>query len=149
MTLIRRPSKVGALNHIGIACNDLEASVQQYRDLFDSPAPWYAASEEMGLRAAFIEQGETHIELIQSMRPDTVIAKFIEKYGEGIHHMAFTVDDVDAKLQQLLELGLPMLDQVPREGLGGRIAFTHPSATHGVLIEIITPREPGTAGESA
>ncbi|MEX2598777.1 MAG: VOC family protein, partial [Dehalococcoidia bacterium] len=109
--------------------------------LFDSPAPRLVTSEEMGLRAAFIEQGETHIELLESLRPDTAIAKFIEKYGEGIHHMAFTVGDVDAKVKQLLEAGIPMLDQVPREGLGGRIAFAHPSATHGVLIEIITPRD--------
>ena len=142
MTLLQRDSKVGALNHIGIACKDLDASVDQFRDLFDSPKPHLVTNEQMGLRAAFIEQGETHIELLESLRDDTAIAKFIEKHGEGIHHMAFTVGDVDAKLKGLLERGLPMLDQVPREGLGGRIAFTHPSATHGILIEIITPRQP-------
>lgn len=149
MTLLKRSSKVGALNHIGIACKNLDESVQQFRELFDSPAPQLVTSEELGLRGAFIEQGETHIELLEALRPDTVIGRFVEKYGEGIHHMAFTVGDVDAKLRQLLEMGIPMVEQVPRVGLAGsRIAFTVPSGTHGVLIEIISPNGPLAAGHS-
>ncbi len=141
MTLLNVNNKAGALNHVGIACKNLEESIRQFRELFDSPAPRLAASEELGVRGAFIEQGETHIELLEPLRDDVPIAKFLEKHGEGIHHIAFTVGNVDAKLLQLLEMGVPMIDQVPREGLGGRIAFTHPSGTHGVMIEIITPWE--------
>lgn len=136
MTLFTPNTKVGAINHIGIATSDLEASLKQYRELFDAPEAEIIKSVEQGLRAAFIHQGETHIELLEPLRADTPIGRFIERHGEGIHHMAFTVADVDAKAKELEELGIPIIDG-PREGLRGRIAFSHPSATHGVLVEIV------------
>ena len=141
MTLFTPNTKVGALNHIGIATSDLEASLRQYSELFDSPAADIIRNDEAGVRAAFIEQGETHIELLEPLRSGTTIARFIETHGEGIHHMAFTVDDVDAKVAELIALGISIIDG-PRKGFSGRIAFSHPSATRGVLIEIVQPSEP-------
>lgn len=138
MTLFSPKTKVGAINHIGIATTDIEASLKQYCELFDAPRAEIIRSVEHGLRAAFIEKGETHIELLEPLRPDTAIGRFVERHGEGIHHMAFTVDDIDRKAKELMDLGIPIIDG-PREGLRGRIAFSHPSATHGVLIEIVCP----------
>ena len=138
MTLFTPNTKVGAINHIGIATLDIEASLKQYRDLFEAPETEIIRNVDQGLLAAFIHKGETHIELLQPLRADTTIGKFIDRHGEGIHHMAFTVEDVDAKAKELEALGIPIIDG-PREGLRGRIAFSHPSSTHGVLIEIVRP----------
>lgn len=140
MTLFTPDTKVGAINHIGIATADIEASLKQYQELFDAPVTEIIRSEEFGLRAAFIHKGETHIELLEPLRADTTVGRFIDRHGEGLHHMAFTVGDVDAKAKELEALGIPIIDG-PREGLRGRIAFSHPSATHGVLIEIVRPPE--------
>ena len=90
------------------------------------------------MRGAFIEQGETHVELLQPLRADSVIGRFLERHGEGIHHMAFTVDDVEVKARELEALGIPVITG-PRDGFNGRIAFADPSKTHGALIEFVTP----------
>ena len=142
MTLISPSTKVGALNHIGIAVVSIEESLKQFRKLFDSPDATILRSDERGLLGAFIEQGETHIELLQPLRPDTVIGRFIERHGEGIHHMAFTVSGLDARAEELQALGIPIIDG-PREGFRGRVAFVGPSTTHGVLIELVAaPQQP-------
>ena len=138
MTLFSPSTKVGALNHIGIAVANLAESMRQYSELFDSPSGPIVEDADRGIRATFIEQGETHIELLQPLRADSVIGRFIERHGEGVHHMAFTVADVDAKVEALQALGIPIIDG-PRPGLRGRIAFLHPSTTHGVLIELVKP----------
>ena len=139
MTLIQRDTAVGALNHIGLAVLSIEESLKQFREVFDSPDAEILTSDERGIRACFIEQGETHIELLEPMRADTVIGRFIEAHGEGIHHLAFTVADLDAKVAELGTLDIPIIDG-PREGFRSRIAFAHPSATHGVLIELVARR---------
>lgn len=138
MTLFSPNTNVGSINHIGIATSDLKASLKQYQDLFQAPEAEIIKNVEHGLLAAFIEVGETHIELLEPLRADTVIGRFIDRYGEGIHHMAFSVEDVEAKARELEQMGIPIIDG-PRDGLRGRIAFSHPSATHGVLIEIVKP----------
>ena len=136
MTLINRDTAVGTLNHIGIAVVSIEESLKQFRELFDSPDAEVLRSDERGLRACFIEQGETHIELLEPLRADTVIGRFIDEHGEGIHHLAFTVADLDAKVVELETLDIPIIDG-PREGFRARIAFAASSATHGVLIELV------------
>ena len=119
----------------------IEESLQQFYDLLDSPqAARILLNEENGVRGAFIEQGETHIELLQPLRTDSVIGRFLDRHGEGIHHMAFTVDDVDAKARELEALGIPIITG-PREGFTGRIAFADPASMHGALIEFVTPFE--------
>ncbi len=136
MTLIKRDTAVGSLNHIGIAVVSIEESLKQFRELFDSPDAEILRSDERGLRACFIEQGETHIELLEPLRADTAIGRFIDEHGEGIHHLAFTVADLDAKAAELESLEIPIIDG-PREGFRTRIAFAAAPATHGVLIELV------------
>ena len=136
MTLFSHDTTVGALNHIGIAVVSIEASLRQFREVFDAPDAEVLRSDEHGIRACFIEQGETHIELLEPLGSDTVIGRFIDRRGEGIHHLAFTVPDVDAKAMELEWMEIPII-YGPREGLRGRVAFAHPSATHGVLIELV------------
>ena len=138
MTLASSNTRVGALNHIGLAVVSIEESLKQFYDLLDSPEARILVNEEHGVRGAFLEQGETHIELLEPLRADTVIARFLDKYGEGIHHMAFTVGDVDVKAAELEALGIPIITG-PREGFTGRIAFADPAQMHGVLVEFVTP----------
>ena len=138
MTLSSSNTRVGALNHIGLAVVSIEESLKQFYDLLDSPEARILVNEEHGVRGAFIEQGETHIELLEPLRADSVIGKYLDKHGEGIHHMAFTVNDVDAKVSELQALSIPIITG-PREGFTGRIAFADPAKMHGVLIELVTP----------
>ncbi len=138
MTLSSSNTRVGALNHIGLAVVSIEESLKQFYDLLDSPQARILVNEEHGVRGAFIEQGETHIELLEPLRADSVIGKFLDNYGEGIHHMAFTVDDVDVKANELQALGISIITG-PREGFTGRIAFADPARMHGVLVEFVTP----------
>ena len=94
------------------------------------------------LKIAFVPIGETNIELVQSTDPDGVMAKYVEKKGEGIHHIALEVEDIDAAVEELLAKGMKMIDQKPRRGAhGATIAFLHPKATHGVMIELVKPGE--------
>ncbi len=138
MTLASSNTRVGALNHIGLAVVSIEASLEQFYDLLDSPQARILVNEEHGVRGAFIEQGETHVELLEPLRADSVIGRYLDKHGEGIHHMAFTVDDVDVKANELQALGIPIITG-PREGFTGRIAFADPARMHGVLVEFVTP----------
>ncbi len=138
MTLSSGNTKVGALNHIGLAVVNIEESLKQFYELLDSPQARILVNEEHGVRGAFIEQGETHIELLEPLHSDSVIAKFLARHGEGIHHMAFTVNNVDAKAEELETVGIPIITG-PREGFTGRIAFADPTKMHGVLIELVTP----------
>ena len=134
---------VGHLNHVGIAVREIEPVLELYRTLFDAPETQILEDPSRGLRAAIIVQGETHIELIQATRPDNAIGEFVAKRGEGLHHIAFNVDDIDAKLEELKAKGIKLTDEVARQGFTGRIAFIHPSSAHGALIELVQP--PGAA----
>ena len=138
MTISSSNTQVVELNHIGIAVVSIEKSLEQFYDLFDSPEASILVNKEHGVRGAFIEQGETHIELLEPLNSKSVVAKFLENHGEGIHHMAFTVDNVDSKVSELEKLGISIITG-PREGFTGRIAFTNPADTHGSLIELVTP----------
>jgi methylmalonyl-CoA epimerase len=93
--------------------------------------------EEQNVKVAFLPVGESELELLESTSPDGNIAKFIEKKGEGIHHIAFEVDDLEAKLEELEKEGVRLIDKKPRYGAGGaRIAFLHPKSTNGILVEL-------------
>jgi methylmalonyl-CoA epimerase len=127
------------MNHVGIAVSNLEEGIALYQALFDSPETSITEAPEMGLRAAIIIQGATHIELLQSTQAGNAIGKFLTTHGEGLHHIAFNVENVDEKVAQLKKKGIDMIDDVPRQGLTGRIAFIHPKATLGALIELVQP----------
>jgi methylmalonyl-CoA epimerase len=132
----------GRIDHIGIAVNDLDAAAQLYSGPFDMAEQHRETVEEQGVEAVLLEVGEGHIELIKPLSEDSGVAKFIARNGEGMHHVAYQVDDIDAALEKVREAGLRLIDEKPRTGIrGSRVAFLHPKSTGGVLTEIVEPAE--------
>lgn len=125
------------INHIGIAVSSLDAALPFYRDNLSMP---FAGIEEVGeqmVRVAMLQVGESKIELLEPTSPDSPIAKFLDKNGPGIHHIAYEVDDIEAAIAGLAAQGARMIDTVPRNGAHGtRIAFIHPKSSNGVLTEL-------------
>jgi len=125
------------LEHIGIAVKDLEKSNELFATLFNEPHYKIESVESEGVKTSFFRVGESKIELLEATNPDSPIAKFIEKKGEGIHHMAFEVADIDAEIKRLSEEGFTLIHTQPKDGADNkRIAFLHPKSTNGVLIEL-------------
>lgn len=125
------------INHIGIAVKSLENSIPFYRDQLGMTFEGTEEVAEQKVRVAFLQIGESRIELLEPTSEDSPIAKFLEKKGEGVHHMAYEVDDVVATLADLKEKGIRLIDETPRRGAhNSLIAFLHPKATGGVLTEI-------------
>jgi methylmalonyl-CoA/ethylmalonyl-CoA epimerase len=125
------------IEHIGIAVKDLQASIALYERLLGTPC--YAVEEvpEQKVRTAFFRIGQTKIELLESTMPDGPIGKYIEKKGEGLHHIAFAVPDVAVALQEAQTAGFQLIDAQPRNGAEGlSIAFLHPKSTNSVLTEL-------------
>ncbi|GAK59745.1 putative methylmalonyl-CoA epimerase [Candidatus Vecturithrix granuli] len=126
------------VNHIGIAVKDIEESLKIYRDLLGLELEGQHAVEEQKVITAFFPVGETHIELVQPTEGNVGVAKFIEKRGEGVHHLCFEVDDIEQALADLRARGAKLIDEQPREIEDGKkkMAFLHPKSTGGVLIEL-------------
>jgi methylmalonyl-CoA/ethylmalonyl-CoA epimerase len=124
------------IDHIGIAVNDLEASIQYYETALGLHCHGREEVASQKVRTAFFAAGEVHIELLEPTSPDSPIAKFLEKSGEGIHHIALATDGIEGQLQQASDAGVRLIHEVPIEGAGDkRVAFLHPKSTHGVLTE--------------
>lgn len=129
------------INHIGIAVNSIEDAVKLYTDSLGLKVKEIEIVEAQKVRTAIIPVGESKIELLESTEPDGVIAKYIEKRGEGLHHLALEVSDIDEALEALRAKGVPLVDEKPRTGVEGtRMAFLHPKGTK-ALIELVEPRE--------
>ncbi len=125
------------LEHIGIAVKSLENSNELFAKLFNAPHYKIEAVESEGVNTSFFQVGESKIELLEATNPDSPIAKFIAKKGEGIHHIAFEVTDIEAELKRLQGEGFQLIHQTPKAGADNkRIAFLHPKSTNGVLIEL-------------
>ena len=125
------------VDHVGIAVKDLAASVKWYEETLGLHSKGTEVVQEQQVTVAFLPCGDSELELLESTSQEGPIARFIEKNGEGIQHIAIRVDDIDAALAELKEKGVRLIDQTPRYGAGGaRIAFLHPKATHGVLLEL-------------
>lgn len=129
--------KLSHIEHIGIAVKDLEASIKYYEEVLGLKC--YAVEEvkDQKVKTAFFMVGQTKIELLQSTQEDGPIGKFIEKKGEGVHHLAFAVDGIEQALEEMEQKGVALIDKQPRKGAEGLdIAFLHPKSTHGVLMEL-------------
>ena len=132
----------GRIDHIGVAVNDLDAALELYGGGFDMAEQHRETVEAQGVEAILLEVGEGHIELIRPLSPDNGVAKFIERKGEGIHHVAYQVDDIDAAIERVRAAGMRLIDEEPRTGIrGSRVAFLHPKSTGGVLTELVEPAE--------
>lgn len=128
---------VGKVDHIGIAVSNLEESIKFYEDVLGMKLHGIEVVEEQKVKVAFLPIGDTEIELLESTDKEGPIAKFIEKKGEGIQHIAYRVDDIEKALEEMKQKGIRLIDEKPRYGAGGaKIAFLHPKSTNGVLIEL-------------
>ena len=125
------------INHIGIAVKSLDETLPFYRDGLNMPLCGIEEVVDQKVRVAMLGIGEAKIELLEPTSPESPIAKFLEKNGPGIHHIAYEVDDVKQAIDHMLEEGARMIDQEPRAGAHGtQIAFIHPKSSHGVLTEL-------------
>src|SRR3954452_21985349 len=114
----------GRIDHIGVATDDLAGSVALYEKTLGMPLAHRGTVEEQGVEAVLLDVGDGHVELLSPLGPDTVIGKFVERRGEGLHHVAYRVDDIDAVLAQLKEAGVDLIDSEARIGIrGSRVAF--------------------------
>jgi len=132
---------IDKIHHIGIAVHDLDESLKFYRDILGLHVHALDTVEDQGVRAALLTIGQSEIELLEPTRPDANMAKFLERKGEGLHHICFQTADVDAELEELKAKGVELVDQKSRAGLAGMICFLHPKASRGVLVELATPMD--------
>lgn len=125
------------IEHLGIAVADLQKSLPLFEQLLNTPCYKTEIVESEGVSTAFFRLGESKIELLEATRPDSPINKFIEKKGEGIHHIAFEVENIEAEMKRLAALGFSLLNEHPKQGADNKlICFLHPKSTNGVLIEL-------------
>jgi methylmalonyl-CoA/ethylmalonyl-CoA epimerase len=130
----------GRIDHIGVAVSDLDEAAELYRDRFQMAEQHRETVEEQGVEAILFEVGEGHVELIAPLGPESGVARFIEKNGPGLHHVAYACDDIDSALSTVRDSGLRLIDKEPRRGIrGSRVAFLHPKSTGGVLTELVEP----------
>ena len=129
--------KAKGLDHVAIAVKDLEKAIAFYEQAFGLTLAEIEEVKEQKVRTAIFGHGLGRIELICPTEPDTSVARFLQKRGEGLHHICIEVDDIEASLAELKAQGAELIDQVPKMGAGGaKIAFIHPKGTHGVLTEL-------------
>lgn len=125
------------IEHIGIAVKSLDAAIPLYEQLLNTPCYKTELVATENVNTAFFNAGPNKIELLESVAPDGVIAKYIEKKGEGIHHIAFAVDDIYAEMKRLAAAGFTLLNETPKQGADNKlVCFVHPKNTHGVLVEL-------------
>jgi methylmalonyl-CoA epimerase len=129
------------IDHIGIATRQLEEGLAVWRDALGLRLDSTEEIAEQGVRVAMLAVGETHVELLEALTPDSPVGKFLAKRGPGIHHIALEIDDIAASLAELKSKGARLIDETPRVGAGGcLVAFVHPSSADGVLLELVQRR---------
>jgi methylmalonyl-CoA/ethylmalonyl-CoA epimerase len=127
-----------AIDHVGVAVESIDAALAVFRDTLGMPLVHRETVEEQGVDAALLDVGDSHVELLQPLGPDTAVGKFLARRGPGLHHVAYRVDSVEETLRMLSAAGARLIDERPRTGIRGtQVAFVHPSSTGGVLTEIV------------
>jgi methylmalonyl-CoA epimerase len=133
---------LAAIDHVGIAVEDLEAVLAVYRDSLGLPLVHRETVTAQGVDAALLDLGDNHVELLEPLGPDTSVGRFLSRRGPGLHHVAYRVADIERALDELREAGIGLIDEQARTGIrGSRVAFVHPGSTAGVLTELVQPAE--------
>ena len=126
------------IDHIGIAVKSIDDALKFYSEALGLSVSHVEEVSEQSVKIAFVPLGDVNLELIQATDPESAVAKFIEKKGEGIQHIAFAVDNIESSLASLKDAGVSLIDSIPRTGAhSSKIAFLHPKDSHGVLIELV------------
>jgi methylmalonyl-CoA/ethylmalonyl-CoA epimerase len=135
---------LSVIDHVGVAVEDIDAALPWYRDVLKLPLVHRETVEEQGVHAALLDVGDGHVELVAPIGPETGVARFLERRGAGLHHVAYRVEDIESVLASLSAAGVRLIDERPRTGIrGSRVAFVHPGSTGGVLTEIVQPASEG------
>ena len=130
--------KILCIDHIGVAAKSIDRVAPFWSDALGLPVETRTTVEEQKVTTLLLPLGESEIEVLESTTPDGAVARFIESRGEGVQHIALRVDNIDTALEELKKKGIKLIDESPRNGVGGtRIAFIHPKSTHGILIELV------------
>lgn len=130
------------IDHVGLAVSDLNQATALYEGTFGMPISHRETVESQGVEAVLLDVGDGHVELLRPLGPETVVGRFIAKRGEGLHHIAYRVTDIDSTLASLKQSGIELIDPAARPGIwGSRVAFLHPKATGGTLTELVEPVE--------
>ena len=137
------------IHHVGIAVKSLKEAYAFYRDVLGLPLVREAEVAEQGVRAALLAAGDSEVELLEPLGPASTVARFLDRRGEGLHHVCFETADVRAALEDLARRDVALLDRVPRRGVAGEVGFLHPGACSGVLVELATPPAPAGEGPPA
>ena len=133
---------LNAIDHVGVAVEDIEAALPYYTDVLRLALVHRETVPEQGVHAALLDVGDGHIELVAPTGPESGLAKFLDRRGAGLHHVAYRVQDIESTLRELSAAGVRLIDKQPRVGIrGSRVAFVHPSSTGGVLTEIVQVAE--------
>ena len=126
------------LDHIGLATRELEEGLALWRDTLGLKVETTEEIQEQGVRVAMLPIGDTHVELLEPLSPESPVGKFLSKRGPGIHHLAVEVEDIHASLADLKKRGARLIDETPRTGARGcLVAFVHPATTNGILLELV------------
>jgi methylmalonyl-CoA/ethylmalonyl-CoA epimerase len=133
------------VHHVGIVVREMEQAMRFYRDTLGLHVHKLETIEEQGVKAALLTLGDSEIELLEPVAPDTGVARYLERKGEGLHHVCFQVDNVERDLATLRNQGVELIDQATRTGLAGRICFLHPNALDGALVELCQPPDEDVA----
>ena len=140
-SIVERPLRGGAMikkiDHIAIVVRSIEEALPTYEGALGLELTEVEEMPEQAVKIAFLPVGESEIELVEPLTTDSGVARFLEKRGEGLHHICLEVEDIEAALQDLAAKGVRLIDEQPRQGAHGRVAFLHPKSAHGVLIELI------------
>lgn len=130
------------VEHIGIAVKHLSTSIPLFEKLLNTPCYKTEAVESELVNTAFFKTGESKVELVEGYSPESPIYKFIEKKGEGMHHIAFEVDDIEAEIKRLVNDGFTLINEVPKQGADNKlVCFLHPRSTNGILIELVMDKK--------
>jgi methylmalonyl-CoA epimerase len=135
---------LSAIDHVGVAVEDIDSALALYRDGLGMPLVHRETVAEQGVDAALLDVGDGHIELLAPLAPDSPVGKFLTRNGPGLHHVAYRVASVQQALEACAAAGMRLIDETPRTGIrGSRVAFIHPVSTGGVLTEIVQPATEG------